>query len=332
MINSFNLSDKKQKGKTMYPLLLKPVHKQIIWGGKRLITDFGFYSEHTNIAESWMLTCREDGVNKITNGKYKGMTVEELIFNGNTHFLGRKYKGDGFPLLIKLIDAKKDLSVQVHPDDDYAKRNENSKGKTEAWYILDCDEGAELMYGFNKKISKEEFKQSVTDNTLLQYVHRVKVKKGDFFYIPAGTLHAIGGGILLAEVQQNCNTTYRIYDYNRLENGKKRPLHIDKAVDVTTTKPAKGNEAINTVKQGNTVIKNLCDSEYFNIKAVDIDGIFNIEPNIDSFMSIIMLDGNGTVSSDGVTETINKGNSILILAESQNISLKGKLSVLISTQ
>lgn len=316
----------------MYPLLLKPVHKQIIWGGKRLITDFGFNSEHTNIAESWMLTCRKDGVNEIINGKHKGMTVEELIFNGNTHLLGTKYNGGEFPLLIKLIDAKKDLSVQVHPDDDYAKRNENSKGKTEAWYILDCDEGAELIYGFNKEMSKEELKQSVIDNTLLQYVHRVKVKKGDFFYIPAGTLHAIGGGILLAEVQQNCNTTYRIYDYNRLENGKKRPLHIDKAVDVTITKPAEEIKAVTTVKQGNTVIKNLCDSEYFSIKAVDIDSIFNIEPNDDSFISIIVLDGNGAVSCDDVTETIHKGSSILILSDSQNISLKGKLSVLISTQ
>ncbi|HZK21261.1 MAG TPA: type I phosphomannose isomerase catalytic subunit [Oscillospiraceae bacterium] len=316
----------------MYPLLLKPVHKQIIWGGTRLKTNFGFESEHTNIAESWLLTCREDGNNEILNGKYKGMTVEELIFSGNTHLLGSKFNDDEFPLLIKLIDAKKDLSVQVHPDDDYAKEKESSKGKTEAWYILDCDKGAELIYGFNKEISKEEFRKSITDNTLLQYVHRVKVKKGDFFYIPAGTLHAIGGGILLAEVQQNCNTTYRIYDYNRLDNGKKRPLHIDKAVDVTITKPSKINKEIETSWQGDTKIKNLCESKYFSIKAVHIDGVFDIEPNKDSFMSIIVLDGSGTVSSDGAVETIKKGSSILILAESQNVSLKGKLSVLISTQ
>lgn len=316
----------------MYPLLLKPVLKQILWGGNRLKTDFGFESDADNIAESWMLTCRDDGVNEILNGAHRGKTLEELIMRGNTHLLGTDYKGGDFPLLIKLIDAKNDLSVQVHPDDDYACEFENSKGKTEAWYILDCDEGAELIYGFNTELNKEQFKKSISDNTLLDYVNRVKVKKGDFFYIPAGTLHAIGAGILLAEVQQNCNTTYRVYDYNRLENGKSRELHIDKAVDVTVTKPLQSKSDVTYEKKGGTEPVNLCECEFFKIATAKINGVYSVGVSDKSFVSIIALNGNGVVSSDGVRVPIKKGDSVFIAAGSKDVTLTGEIFALISAQ
>lgn len=315
----------------MYPLLLKPVLKQILWGGNRLRTDFGFEGGAGNIAEGWMLTCREDGVNEIINGEYAGRLLVEVIAD-NKGVLGTNYMGGGFPLLIKLIDAKSDLSVQVHPDDDYAERFENSRGKTEAWYILDCDSDAELIYGFNKKLTKDQFRKAITDNTFLEYVNRVKVKKGDFFYIPSGTLHAIGKGILLAEVQQNCNTTYRVYDYNRLENGKSRPLHVDKAVDVTVTDLLRNKTEIIRSTVGDTVIERLCECKYFNILTADIDGVYNVGVSDKSFVSIIVLEGSGAVASDGVSVDINKGGSVFIAAKSRNVTLSGKLKALISEQ
>lgn len=313
----------------MYPLLLKPVLKQILWGGSRLRSDFGFEGALGNIAEGWMLTCREDGVNEIINGEYAGKTLSEVIAK-NEGLLGSDYKGGAFPLLIKLIDAESDLSVQVHPGDDYAERFENSTGKTEAWYILDCDSGAELIYGFNKKLTKDQFRKSIADNTFLEHVNRVKVKKGDFFYIPFGTLHAIGKGILLAEVQQNCNTTYRVYDYNRLENGKSRPLHIDRAVDVAVTEPLHIKTETIRSTLGNTGIENLCECEYFKIKTADIDDVYNVGVSDKSFVSIIVLEGSGAVSADGVSVDVKKGASVFIAAKSRNVTLSGKLKALIS--
>jgi len=319
------------KGEIMYPLLLKPVYKQIIWGGTRLKTDFGFESDAENIAEGWMLTCREDAVNEVLNGEHKGKTLDEVVMCGKDDLLGTLYTGGEFPLLIKLIDAKYDLSVQVHPDDDYAKKNENSKGKTEAWLILDCEKDARLIYGFNKEITRDEFKHSIYDNTLLKYVDTINVKKGDFFFIPAGTLHAIGGGILLAEVQQSCNTTYRVYDYNRLENGKSRPLHIDKAIDVTNTKPYKFKANITYQKIDDAIVSNLCECEWFKIKTASIDGKFNLDVSEKSFVSVIVLEGSAVISSDGVNANIKKGDSVFIAAGSKDVFITGHLSVLIST-
>ena len=224
-------------------LKLKPAFKDYIWGGTKLRDDFGFKSDLKKIAEGWMLSCHKDGENIIDGGKFDGKTLSEVINETGKDILGTKaQKYDFFPILIKLIDAKDNLSVQVHPNDDYALRVEGEYGKTECWYVIDCDEGAELIYGFKKKISNEEFRKRIEDNTFLDIVNHVKVKKGEFFFIESGTLHAIGKGILLAEIQQNSNTTYRVYDYNRLgADGKPRELHTEKALDVTKCEPPKNN-------------------------------------------------------------------------------------------
>ena len=222
----------------MYILKLNPVFKDYLWGGTKLRDEYGFKSDLTKLAEGWMLSCHKDGENTIENGEFAGKTLTEVV-KSNPDFLGENGKKfEYFPILIKLIDAKDDLSVQVHPDNEYAMRVENEYGKTECWYILDCDEGAELIYGFNREISSKEFKNRIADNTFLETVNKVKVKKGDLFFIEAGTLHAIGKGILLAEIQQNSNTTYRVYDYGRLgADGKPRDLHVEKAIDVTNCTP-----------------------------------------------------------------------------------------------
>ncbi len=317
----------------MYPIKLNPVFKEIVWGGERLKNDYGFESDLKNIAEAWMLTARDDGDNTIKNGSLSGLSFKKFI-EEHPEVLGTKgEKYNEFPLLIKFIDAKSDLSIQVHPDDEYAKKHENSLGKTEAWYVLDCADDAELIYGFNKEITPEEFKNSIEDNSFLNYVNKVKVKKGDIFFIEAGTLHAIGGGILLAEVQQNCNTTYRVYDYGRLVDGKPRELHINKALDVTKTVPpvrsAKPEGYALSIDGGK--LQKLCSCEFFTMTTIEINGIYNCESNPESFISILVLDGKGSVTSDNVSVSVKKGDSLFISANSGNVIFSGEFNALLST-
>lgn len=315
------------------PIKLKPVFKEIVWGGNRLKNDYGFESDLNNIAEAWMLCARDDGDNIIENGECKGISFKEFIKN-NKELLGTKGSSyEEFPLLIKFIDANSDLSVQVHPDDEYAKIHENSYGKTEAWYILDCDEGAELIYGFNKEISTDEFKKSIEDNTFLQYVNKVKVKKGDVFFISAGTLHAIGGGILLAEVQQNCNTTYRVYDYNRKVNGKPRELHVEKALDVTNTVPPSrnGEPDCAPVTVGEATSQDLCSCEFFKMQSVDVGGSYTFDVNEESFVSLLVISGSGTLRADGTDLQLKSGDSVFVPASSGKVVVDGNIKVLLST-
>ncbi len=316
-----------------YPIKLQPVFKEIVWGGNRLKSDYGFKSDLNNIAEAWMLCARNDGDNIVVNGEYKNRSFTQLI-KENPSMLGTKGEGyEEFPLLIKFIDAKSDLSVQVHPDDAYAKEHENSYGKTEAWYILDCDEGAQLIYGFNKHLTRDEFRASIENNTFLEHVNKVNVKKGDVFFINAGTLHAIGGGILLAEVQQNCNTTYRVYDYGRLVDGKPRELHIEKALDVTDTVPPVRSgdpDGVKIVENGATT-QELCSCEFFKMKTINVDGEYSIFVGEDSFVSLLALNGEGTITVDSNKESVSSGDSVFIPAGSADVKLSGEFEVLVST-
>lgn len=317
----------------MYPIKLEPVFKEIVWGGNRLKADFGYKSELENIAEAWVLTARKDGDNIIKNGEFSGVQFTDFLAS-HKEVLGRKgEKYNEFPLLIKFIDAKSDLSVQVHPDDEYAALHENSYGKTEAWYVLDCEEGAELIYGFKEKLSKEKFKKSIEDNTFLNYVNKVKVKKGDVFFIKSGTLHAIGGGILLAEVQQNCNTTYRVYDYGRLVNGKPRELHIDKAVDVTVTDaPTRsGDPDGKAVSCGEAVRTELCSCEFFKMTSLEVFGAHTVDVLDDSFLSVLILDGKGSITSGGAAVSVKNGDSVFIPASSGEVLFAGEFKALLSS-
>ena len=311
---------------------LQPVFKEIVWGGNRLKDDYGFKSDLNNIAEAWMLCARNDGDNVIVNGEYAGKSFTEFVMN-NKELLGKKgAEYEEFPLLIKFIDAKADLSVQVHPDDEYARVHENSYGKTEAWYILDCDEGAELIYGFNKELTPEEFRKSIEENTFLDYVNKVKVKKGDVFFISAGTLHAIGSGILLAEVQQNCNTTYRVYDYNRMVDGKPRELHVEKALDVTNTVPPTRNGDADGEPEAfeNATHQALCSCEFFKMETIDVKGEHTILVDNESFVSVLILEGNGTLTDKTQTLQVNAGDSFFVPANCGDITFNGEFKALIS--
>ena len=313
----------------MYIMKLEAPTKDYIWGGTRLKDEYNKVSPYEKVAESWELSCHKDGQSVIGNGQFSGKTLSEVI---STHpfILGKNCERfEYFPILIKLIDARDNLSVQVHPNNEYALSVEGEYGKTEMWYIVDCDENAELLYGFKKEISKEEFEQRIQNNTLLEVTNNVPVHKGDVFFIEAGTLHAIGKGILIAEIQQNSNTTYRIYDYGRVGNdGKPRQLHIEKAVEVTDlvppeypTKPMGTTEKLDVFE--NTL---LSSCEYFNVNKLDITEKADLFTCDASFNSVLVLDGECTV---GDVE-MKKGDSCFIPAGYGEYTIKGASTVILT--
>ena len=314
----------------MYPIKLKPAFKDYLWGGTRLRDDFGKDCDFEKIAESWELSCHKDGLSVIAEGELAGMSLEEYIEkNGNAVLGSNCDKFDNFPILIKLIDAKDKLSVQVHPNNDYALRVEGEYGKTEMWYIVDCDEGATLLYGFKNEITKEEFRQRIENNTLLEVTNAVPVKKGDVFFIEAGTLHAIGKGILIAEIQQNSNTTYRIYDYGRVgADGKPRQLHIDKAVEVTKLAPATPYLVSEPVKKNGWSEKLLSSCEYFTVHALDIKEKAELEATNKSFVHILVVEGDCVLSGESIADIkAVKGDSVFIPAGFGSFTLKGTSTV-----
>ena len=301
----------------MYPLLLKAPLKDYLWGGTRLKDEFGFETEKEKAAEAWVLSCHKDGNSIVRNGEFSGQTLQEVINLWGKDALGKKADSfTYFPILIKLIDAKDRLSVQVHPDDEYALKNEGEYGKTEMWYVVDCDEGAQLIYGFSQNISQGEFLERISNNNLSPVLNYVPVKKGDVFFIEAGTLHAIGKGILIAEVQQNSNTTYRVSDYGRLgADGKPRKLHIKQALEVTKTKKPDipyGNVGDVTLYPFGTV-RELAKCEYFTTELINLDGNVGIYDN-DSFISLLVLDGEVAISYPGGMMRLKKGDSVFIPA------------------
>ncbi len=301
----------------MYPLLLKAPLKDYLWGGTRLKEEFGFETDKDIAAEAWMLSCHKDGNSIVRNGKFAGLTLQQAIDIWGKAALGKKSaEFTYFPILIKLIDAKDRLSVQVHPNDEYALANEGEYGKTEMWYVVDCDEGAQLIYGFNQNISQGEFLERINSNNLSPVCNYVPVKKGDVFFIEAGTMHAIGKGILIAEVQQNSNTTYRVSDYGRLgADGKPRQLHIKQAVEVTKTqKPTRpyGNVGDVTLYPFGTV-RELASCEYFSTELISLDGNVGVYDN-DSFISLLILDGEVTLSYTGGMMRLKKGDSVFLPA------------------
>lgn len=309
----------------MSVIKLKPAFKDYIWGGTRLRDDFGKDCDFEKVAESWELSCHKDGNSIVANGGYAGMTLTEYIEKAGRSVLGTDCeKFDSFPILIKLIDAKDNLSVQVHPNNEYAQRVEGEYGKTEMWYVIDCDEGAELLYGFKHEITKEEFANRIADNTLLEVTNAVPVKKGDVFFIEAGTLHAIGKDILIAEIQQNSNTTYRIYDYGRVGNdGKPRELHVEKAKDVTVLGPAKQYPETPAEEKDGYKIKLLSSCEYFTAYRVDVESKAVLEADEKSFNSILVLEGEPEIIADDIVKA-KKGDSIFISAGTGKYTVEGK--------
>ena len=317
----------------MKPIKLLPAFKDYLWGGTKLKTDFGKKSDLDIVAESWELSTHKDGQSVVADGPDAGLTLSEYIDKHGEGILGsNSQKFDYFPILIKLIDAKDNLSIQVHPSDDYALKNEGEYGKTEMWYVLDANEGASLYYGFKSEITKDEFEERINNNTLLDVLNKVEVHKGDMFFIESGTVHAIGKGIVICEIQQNSNTTYRVYDYDRRDaNGNPRELHIKKAIDVSNLAPADQNRsASETVEHEGFSVTRLAECRYFTVDKVEVDSKAALTVSTDSFKSIIVTDGSGVLTFDGESVDINKGDSIFIPAQDAEYSVSGKCELIIS--
>lgn len=280
------------------------------------------------LAESWELSCHPDGPSVIANGDYAGKTLKQYVEEAGKDVLGshcRRFKD--FPILIKFIDAKDNLSIQVHPDNRYALKNEGQYGKTEMWYVVDAGEEAFLYYGFSREISKEEFARRIEEDTLLEVLNAVPVHKGDVLFIESGTIHAIGKDILIAEIQQNSNVTYRVYDYGRVgRDGKKRDLHIEKALAVTKRVP---------IIRDSKSYPHVADCDYFTVDKLNLDGKFmkRMEGNVSeaSFASILILDGAGTITSGGETLVYRKGESFFLPAGSGAYHVEGSCDALITT-
>lgn len=319
----------------MKPFKLSPAFQGYLWGGTRLRDEFGKQCDLEKVAESWELSCHPDGPSRVADGPDAGLTLRELAGKAGSQMLGSRCgKFADFPILIKLIDAKEPLSVQVHPDNDYARRVEGEYGKTEMWYVVDCEPGASLIYGFQKEISKEEFRRRIEDNTLLEVVNQVPVHKGDTFFIQSGTLHAIGAGILIAEIQQNSNTTYRVYDYGRVgADGKTRPLHIDKALDVTTltppVRPVGPQEA--PKDHGGFVESLLASCDYFTVRELTVKESYGGTAGSESFHAVLALTDGLTLCRGGDAMPLNKGDSVFIPAGSGDYRLAGEGQALLTT-
>ena len=317
----------------MYPLLLKPIIKNYIWGGDRLIKEYGMESDMTPAAEAWMLTCRDGAVNTVLNGKYKGRLLSEVP----------GVNKDDFPLLVKLIDAAADLSVQVHPDAKCAAKYPGDTEKTEMWYVIDCDEGATLIHGFNEKTEAERSEKNTTTNNntyfseiknkiergkITDILRRTTVRPGDVFFVEPGTVHAIGRGIFLAEVQQNSDTTYRVYDYGRPgRDGKPRELHVEKALDaVRTAKPGSCPHTDEIVKfDGGTIRRVCCDK--FTAEIVALDG--ELADSAEQFFSLVVLRGDAAICWSGGGLDVSKGESVYVPSGCA-VTVRGKCSLLIS--
>ena len=318
--------------KNMALFKLSPAFKDYIWGGTRLRDEYGKNCDYDKVAESWELSCHKDGESVIADGEFKGLTLSQYIEKEGKAVLGSACERfESFPILIKLIDAKDNLSVQVHPDNEYAHRVEGEYGKTEMWYVVDCDEGAELLYGFKHEISKEEFAERIMNNTLLEVTNNVPVHKGDVFFIRSGTLHAIGKGILIAEIQQNSNTTYRIYDYGRVgKDGKPRELHIEKAKDVTKLAPAEQYPETPVEQKDGYDIKLLAKCEYFTTYRVNVQDKAVLNADKKSFNSLLILEGEPVISCAGESVSAVKGDSVFLSAGSGEYSVEGKCTFVLT--
>lgn len=310
----------------MLPILLTPAFVDYLWGGDRLKSVFHKRTDLSPLAESWELSCHPDGPSVAASGPYSGKTLAWILQRESAALGGNCAHYPDFPLLIKLIDAQKPLSIQVHPGDAYAREFENTNGKTEMWYILDAEPDSFVYYGLRRPVTKSEMRDAIETSTLETLLDKRPAKRGDVIFIPAGTLHAIGAGLLVCEVQQNSNITYRAYDYGRLEaNGKPRQLHVEKALDVSILEPARGGfSPMGTPsRQGDVQAVLLAQCDYFQTFRLDISGDFDCETCGDTFHSLLCIEGGGALVCQGQSIAFSKGDSIFIPADAGAYTVRG---------
>lgn len=318
------------------PFLLKPSGKDYLWGGKRLNDEFAKNIDMDPLAESWECSTHPDGPSYIASGELKGIDLSSAL-REHPEYLGiHPNSKDGLPVLIKFIDANKDLSVQVHPDDEYASRHEfGQNGKTEMWYVLDAAKGSQIIYGLNSDVDADILKASITDGSIGKYLQKVPVSKNDVFFLEPGTIHAIGTGVLIAEIQENSNLTYRLYDYDRTDkNGNKRELHIDKALAVAnlngSTEPKQPLRVLRYMPGMASELLGRC--KYFEVHRL----IINTERKQEvyfkadelSFRVLLCINGCGVMTFENEMLKIYKGDCFFVPANSVNIKLHGKMQLL----
>lgn len=306
-------------------LKMKPVFKEMIWGGHKLKDVYGYDIPSDHTGECWALSAHKNGDCEVADGEFAGKTLS-WVFENHRELFGN-IEGDQFPLLVKIIDAKNDLSVQVHPDDAYARANENSLGKTECWYVLQAEEGTKMVMGHHAR-TKEEFVKAIEEDDYDNLLNSFQIKEGDFFYIPSGTLHAICSGSLIYEAQQSSDITYRVYDYHRKgADGKERQLHVKQSIEVTKV-PSDNDRKQEFVK---TKLENgektrYIESEFFKVDKYQLEDE-NVIKNDAPFQMVSVLNGEGTMDGD----VIKKGDHFIICSDQKETKFCGSLELMITT-
>ncbi|WP_282939539.1 type I phosphomannose isomerase catalytic subunit [Paenibacillus sp. RC67] len=313
-----------------YPLLFQPEMKERVWGG-RALEQFGLELPEGPIGEGWMIGDHPNGTTKVVNGELSGMGLDQIRELYGKDFFGSKgfsEKNGRFPLLIKLLDCQDDLSVQVHPNDHYDRLPQGELGKTEMWYILDAKPDAKIIYGLNDGVTREQLAKAIEENRILDCLREISVEAGDSFYIPAGTVHALGAGILVAEIQQNSDSTYRLYDYNRLGlDGSPRELHIEDSLNVIAYEGS-GSSYMKTDLSGSNEWLTLANSPFFITEKGKVDQMWSLQTNADSFIIHIICDGSGTIQWADGELSVKPGECYLIPASLGDYTLTGSMTVL----
>jgi mannose-6-phosphate isomerase len=312
-----------------YPLLFEPIFKERIWGGTKLKEILNKSFDGSQIGESWELSTVENDISVVANGAFEGMNLNQLIEKYPTEVLGIKsiqYFGNNFPLLFKFIDAKEDLSIQVHPNDALAKERHNSFGKTEMWYVMQADDNARLVVGFKDKTNKKEYQEHLENKTLVAVLNEAPVKVGDAFFLETGTVHAIGAGVLIAEIQQTSDITYRLYDWDRVDvNGVGRELHTDLALDAINFEPTNTKLDYEVVKNKSV---NLVECPFFKTNILQISDIYNWKKTKESFTVLMCTEGSFTINMLHFKAEFKKGDTILIPAIIDSFDIIGEASLL----
>jgi mannose-1-phosphate guanylyltransferase/mannose-6-phosphate isomerase len=315
---------------------LEPAFKDNLWGGTKLRRLYGKKCDYDVLAESWELSTHKDGQSVIAEGSCKGMLLGEYLETHSRRLLGWKCEPfERFPLLIKFIDARDDLSIQVHPDDDYALREENEYGKNEMWYIMDCEPGAYLYYGFNREVTPQEIRKRIEDCTLPEVLNKIPVRKGQTIFVKAGTVHAIGKGILICEIQQSSNVTYRLYDYGRRDKyGKLRELHVEKALDVIDFTPVcerNIEEDVVVSEVAVTAENNACvlgECKYFSVIKYECEDTQNLLIDESSFRAIVIVEGKGTITCEDKVSSFKPADTFFVPAGKKKLQIHGTCTVL----
>lgn len=313
----------------LYPLQFEPILKERIWGGTKLKTLLNKPISSNITGESWEISTVENDVSVVVNGSLKGKSLIELINEFPEAVLGTKVYaqfGKQFPLLFKYIDAREDLSIQLHPNDELAKKRHNSFGKTEMWYVMQADTDARLIVGFKEKSSPEEYIKNLNNKTLLTILDTKKVKQGDVFMLDTGTIHAIGAGIVIAEIQQTSDITYRVYDFDRVDaNGKTRELHIDLALEALNYGKIQAQRFYSKTEN---IANEIVNCNYFTTNFIPLDGNIEIHKKQTSFTVYMSVEGDFKLTFDNESHSYKKGDTVLIPAAITDFQLSGKASIL----